>query len=452
MIVTFKAKISDNIGEIKQFVLPVLVEQTAISFMSVISSIMASNISVAAVSGVNLVDTLNVLIQQIFISLEIGATVVVAQYCGKGEPRKASEASIQAMSTSVVLALVTCTIMLIFPHQVLGIIFAGADPAVYSCGFTYFHYAIFSFPFLAIYTITTASIRGSGNPRLSLVAVVITNVLFAVFGFLFVYGFHMGVEGVGLALIFSRLVGAATGILLLKKGNSVLVIESWIPKKIQWNIQKAIMFIGIPACIENMIFMVGRLTTQTFVVHMGTESMAANAVSNSIAGFFNIPGNTASATAIPLVGKYLGMRNKQKAKDISKVILILAIAVNCILAVIMTVLAHPIAEIFVNDPGIQNQIAFITSTNYVASAVLWILSFVTPSVLRASGDVKYTTTVAILSMFVFRLTSGYLLGVILHLGVVGIWCGMYIDWAVRALLFTVRYAKGKWAERVLIKD
>ena len=96
----------ENLPEIGSFALPIFIEQAAIAFMSVISSIMVSNIGISAVSGVNLVETLNVLIQQIFMSLEIGATVVVAQFCGKNDLNSASEASVQAMFTSVSLALV----------------------------------------------------------------------------------------------------------------------------------------------------------------------------------------------------------------------------------------------------------------------------------------------------------------------------------------------------------
>ena len=51
-----------NLPEIGSFALPIFIEQAAIAFMSVISSIMVSNIGIAAVPGVNLVETLNVLI------------------------------------------------------------------------------------------------------------------------------------------------------------------------------------------------------------------------------------------------------------------------------------------------------------------------------------------------------------------------------------------------------
>ncbi len=440
----------ENIAEIGSFALPVFIEQAAIASMSVISAILVSRIGAEAISGVSLVESLNFLIQQIFLSLEIGATVVVAQYCGRNDCKSASEASIQAMLTSVSLAVFIGVIMLIFPNQVLHIILGDAQQEVFAAGKTYFTFAVLSFPFLSIYAITTASIRGSGNPKLSLIGVLITNISFVLLGLLFINVFKMGVAGAGLALICSRFLGAATGLYLLKRGNDMLKIEGWIPKKIQWHIQKAILLIGIPSCIESMIFLAGRLTTQTYTVSMGTQAMAANALSNSIAMFYNIPGSTAASVSVPIVGKYIGMKNIVNAKESSKIILILSVLIMSFVSIVFAIFAWPIASLFTSNQEIIKEMVFISRTNFLVSPVVWTLSFVIPSILRASGDMKYTTSVSIISMVLFRMTIGYLLGIVLGFGVIGIWIGMYVDWTVRAILFSIRYMKGKWANRELL--
>lgn len=441
-----RLNIKDNISEIGSFALPIFVEQAAIAFMTVISAILVSRISTYAISGVSLVESLNILIQQIFMSLEIGATVVVAQYCGRGDSKSASETTIQAMLTSVSIAIFISILMLIFPDQVLGIILGKAQQEVYEAGRIYFIFAVFSFPFLSIYAITTASIRGSGNPKLSLIGVIVTNVSFVLLGLIFINVFNMGVAGAGLALLISRVLGAGVGIFLLKKGNNMLVIENWIPKKIQWHIQKSILIIGIPACIESMIFLAGRLTTQTYTVALGTQAMAINALSNSVAMFYNIPGSTAASISVPIVGKYIGMRNRKSAIESSRIVILLSIFVMGCLSIILAIFARPFAYLFTSDPKIIDGIVFISRTNFVVSPIVWTLSFVIPSILRASGDMKYTTTVSIVSMVMFRMTIGYLLAIVLNFGVIGIWIGMYVDWSVRAIMFTIRYLKGKWVE------
>lgn len=445
-------KFKENIGEIGLFALPVFIEQVSISCMSIIFTIMVSHVSTAAVSGFSLVESLNILIQQVFMSLEIGATVVIAQYCGRNDHKSASEACIQAMLTSVTIAAILCVILLIFPNQILGLIFGNADAEVFRAGRTYFTYAVLSFPFLSVYAITTASIRGSGNPKLSLVNVVITNVAFAGFGLIFINVFKMGIAGAGMSILISRFIGAVTGLILLKKGNSVLTIERWIPKKIQWHIQKSILLIGIPSCIENVIFLSGKLTTQTFIVKLGTKALATNAMVSSLAGFYNIPGSTAAAITIPIVGKYIGMKNKQNAKDSSRIILLLSILSLAALSILLSIFTKPIAGLFTADSFIIKEMVFISRTNFAVSPLIWTISFVLPAVLRASGDMNYTAVVSIASMFLFRMTIGYIFAITLGFGVIGIWIGMYIDWLVRGILFGIRYLKGHWTDRIILQE
>ena len=444
--------INENIGEIGSFALPIFIEHLTIASMSIISAMLVSRISPAAIAGVSLVEALNQLIQQVFLSLEIGATVVVAQYCGRKDAKSAGEAVVQAMLTSVAIAMLLSIVMLIFPDFVLHIIFGHAEAAVYASGRTYFTFAVLSFPFLSIYAISIGSIRGSGNPRRSLIGVIVTNVSFILMGLLFVKGFGMGVAGAGLALVLSRLFGATTGIILLKTGNTAMVIQHWIPKKIQWHIQRSILLIGIPACIENLIFLAGRLTTQTYVVPLGTNAMAVNALLNSLVNFYTIPGSTACTMSIPIVGKYLGMKDRQNAIDTSRIILFLSMVVMSVVSVIFFIFIRPIAGLFTTDPAIIAEMAKVARIHFIIAPVFWSLGFVTAAILRSSGDVKYTTTISISSMILFRLTIGYVLGIVFKFGVLGIWVGMYSDWVVRSIFFVIRYMKGKWTERVLIRE
>ena len=42
------------------------------------------------------------------------------------------------------------------------------------------------------------------------------------------------------------------------------------------------------------------------------------------------------------------------------------------------------------------------------------------------------------------LGSGMLFGVVLNLGVIGVWMAMGMDWMARSVAFTLRYKSGKW--------
>ncbi|MBH9771121.1 MATE family efflux transporter, partial [Clostridioides difficile] len=51
---------------------------------------------------------------------------------------------------------------------------------------------------------------------------------------------------------------------------------------------------------------------------------------------------------------------------------------------------------------------------------------------------------AVIGMWIFRIFTGYVLGVVLEFGVLGIWIGMYTDWLVRGALYCLRLRGTKW--------
>jgi hypothetical protein len=52
--------------------------------------------------------------------------------------------------------------------------------------------------------------------------------------------------------------------------------------------------------------------------------------------------------------------------------------------------------------------------------------------------------VSMLGMWGCRVVAGYTLGIVLGMGVIGVWLGMVLDWAVRGVLFYCRMVSGRW--------
>jgi Na+-driven multidrug efflux pump len=50
-------------------------------------------------------------------------------------------------------------------------------------------------------------------------------------------------------------------------------------------------------------------------------------------------------------------------------------------------------------------------------------------------------------MWIFRVGSSYFFGIVLQMGVLGIWIGMFVDWGARSALFGWRFLSGKWLQR-----
>ena len=67
---------------------PVVVEQILNSLMGTADTMMVSNVGSAAISAVSLVDSINVLVIQVFAALAAGGTIICSQYMGTEKIKK----------------------------------------------------------------------------------------------------------------------------------------------------------------------------------------------------------------------------------------------------------------------------------------------------------------------------------------------------------------------------
>ena len=70
--------------------------------------------------------------------------------------------------------------------------------------------------------------------------------------------------------------------------------------------------------------------------------------------------------------------------------------------------------------------------------------------LRAAGDVKFTVVWSLVTTIGVRLLASVLLAIRFDLGVIGIALAMSLDWCVRAVVFYIRFKRGKWKNYQLI--
>ncbi|NRZ65294.1 Na+-driven multidrug efflux pump [Clostridium beijerinckii] len=208
-------------------------------------------------------------------------------------------------------------------------------------------------------------------------------------------------------------------------------------------IQKNIFNIGIPAGMEQVIFNAGKLIVQMFIVTMGTASIAANAISSSIAIMINVPGNSLCLAATTFVGQYVGRNDIKGAK--STLIYLTKFGTICLvsLGLIFIPISKWLASLYTNVPEVINISATLTRSNSIA-LIAWGISFILSSGLKGAGDTRYTMLTAFIGMWIFRIFAGYILGIVLGIGVLGIWIAMYIDWIVRGLMYCFRLRGNNW--------
>ena len=109
---------------LKKLILPLVIEQVLAITVGLADTMMVSSVGEAAVSGVSLVDMLNVLIINIFSALATGGAVVVAQLLGARKNDRACDASKQLYLVVTVIALIISTLVMLFRAPLLRLLFS----------------------------------------------------------------------------------------------------------------------------------------------------------------------------------------------------------------------------------------------------------------------------------------------------------------------------------------
>ena len=437
--------------QLTALLLPLIAEQALSVTIGLADTLMVSSVGEAAVSGVSLVDSFNTLMIQIMSALATGGAVVASQYIGHREEKNARASAAQILFILSVFSLSVATIVAVGRHAILRGIFGSIDADVMRYAETYFLLSALSYPFIGLYNAGAALFRAQGNSKISMLSSLVMNVVNIGGNAVLIFGFGMGVLGAALASLISRAIACCAVLYLLQKPQCMLRIPGLAALRPDSRLIRRILRVGIPAGIENGMFQIGKLSVSSLTSTLGTAAIAANAVANTTTTFLNIPANAVGMAALTVVGQCLGAGEKEQAVYYSRRLMLTAYCGAWVMNLSAFFFANRFAvSLFNLSPEAQAMALDIMVWFNIVSLFVWPSSFTLPNILRAAGDARFTMTVSIVSMWVFRVGFCYLAVLCFGGGLLSIWMGMYLDWVFRSLCFYLRFRRGSWLEQSVI--
>lgn len=424
--------------------IPLIIEQMLNSLMGMVDTLMVSRVGAEAISAVSLVDSINNLVLQVFAAMAAGAAIICSQYLGRKDEKGCNDAAKQIVLTVVVISSVIMIIGVGFRKPLLHLIFGSVEEAVMTNAQMYFLITALSYPFIALFQAGAAFYRACGNSKFTMKTALIANVANIVGNTLFIFVLQMGAAGAAVSTLISRALCAFVVFYALRKPGYAIQLKNYFSIRPDLNLIVKILAICVPSGIENGMFQFGKLAIQSTVSSLGTAAIAAQAMTII---FENVNGMAAVGIGIGLmtvVGQSIGAGRQEEAKYyIVKLAgyAEIAMIISCILVYIaarpVTVLAGMSEE---STALCMQMILAIT----IVKPLLWVPSFTPPNGLRAAGDVRFSMITATLTMWLCRVALSIFLMRVVKTGPIGVWYGMFADWGVRGVIFTIRFVRGKW--------
>jgi Na+-driven multidrug efflux pump len=231
--------------------------------------------------------------------------------------------------------------------------------------------------------------------------------------------------------------------LSLNRKNEVFIRFSEI---LSWNVEmiKKILSIAIPNGIENGIVQLGRVLLISIIALFGTDQIAANGITNSLVMIAISFATAMNLSIVTVVGQCVGAGDYGQATYYTKkLIKITYIGTLCIS--LAEILFLPwILKLYTLSPEVTELTYILVMIHNCFAIILWPISFTLSNGLRAAGDVRFTMIISIGSMFILRISLGYILAIVFQMGVIGVWVAMGADWLVRAIIYIARFKSGRW--------
>lgn len=432
--------------QLKQLIVPLIIEQLLSVLVGTMDVIMVSQVGEYATSGVSLVDSITNLLVQAFSAMATGGSVIAANYIGRRQPEKASEAAGQLIVSNAAVGVVLAGICLWGREFFLDTIYGSIAADVKDSAMIYFLITAFSYPFFAVYAGGAALCRAEGNSKITMKVAIITNLINVCGNALLVMGLRMGTAGVAIPTLLARAFGAFAMLVILKKQDHPIHFRAGERFRLNMPMIRQILKIGIPTGIDGSVFQVGKLLVASLIAGLGTPSIAANAVTNTLSSIVVIPGCAMGLSLITIVGQCIGAGEKEQAVRYTKKIMLWIHAASVLMSLIIGFGSGTILKLY-NLSGETYTIAHrLVITYAIVSPVFWPEAFAIHNSLRAGGDAAFIMVVTLVSMWLFRIGLSYVFVKGMNMGVDGIWYAMYADWVVRGAAFVLRFKSMKWTK------
>lgn len=431
-------------ADLKRLIVPLVIDQILVRTVGMADTMMISSVGEAAISGVSLVDMVNMLINAVFAAIATGGAVIASQYLGHRERDKACEASSQLMLVTALCALAITALTLLLRRPMLALLFGRIEADVMEAALIYLLVSALSFPFLAAFNSSSALFRAMNDSRTPTMVSLGMNVMNLAGNAVLIFGLHWGVAGAAISTLAARAMAAVVMFALSLDRRRLLHVRWAQMARPRGRLIGQILYIGIPSGIENGIFELGRIVVVSMIATFGTVQIAANAVANNLDGLGVLGGAAMNLAILTVVGRCVGAHDSEQARYYTRKLMKIEYAMMAAVNVCLLLALPLILNLYTLSPQSRELAYKLVFIHNGFAMLLWPVALSLPNALRAANDVKFTMVTSIASMAGFRILLSYIVGVRMGYGALGVWFAMLVDWTFRAVIYLWRFKQGKW--------
>ena len=419
---------------INKLAFPTIFSMLLMFLNNLIDSFWVAGINADALAALGFVSPLYLVIIGIGSGVGAGANSLISRCVGARQFEDANNAVMHSIILTLIVSIIVLIVGIFFLDDL--IVFLGANSVKSYC--LSYGQIIFLLNIVFLAPNVTASIfRAEGDVGRATNPLILTAVLNMILDPILIYGLNWGIFGAGLATVIASLVGFLWMLfwIFVKRDTFFKFDFKYYKRKLE--IYKEILVVSLPAGTEEIIFaLVAIILNYLIMMTAGVSEVASFTIAWRFISIAFLPCMAIGIATITVSGIAYGARNWENFNETIKYSTLLSLAITLAICAIFFIFAYPICEIFNFQAG---NLALVERS----AEILRILAFYN-CLISFGATAAYTYQgvgsgfkslgLTILRELILSMAFAYIMGIILDMGVFGVYLGAVIGMNMGSLI------------------
>lgn len=415
-----------------QYATPAIIAMVASSLYNMVDSIfIGQGVGPMAISGLAITFPFMNLSGAIGAGIGVGASTYLSVKLGQKDYKTAQKILGNAVVLKIITGIIFGALCLIFLDPILY--FFGATENTIPYAREYMIVILLGNVFTHLYFGMNALLRAASKPRHAMYATIFTVVLNTALDPLFIYTFHMGIQGAAIATILSQTTALCWQIWLFSNPKELLHFRRGI-YRLNGNIIRNILAIGIsPFSMNACACIIVIFINTALVKHGGDLAVGAYGIANRIAFIFFMIVMGINQGMQPIAGYNYGALQYERMMKVLKYSMIAGTIIMTVGWIVGELAPYPCARMFTSDQQLIDISIRGIRLNMIAFPLIGSQAVIT-NFFQSIGKAKISIFLSLSRQMIFLLPLLIILPPIM--GTDGVWIALPVS---DAIAFTVTW-------------
>ncbi|MCI6005183.1 MAG: MATE family efflux transporter [Blautia sp.] len=439
----------DFYRRIFKLVLPIVVQNLLSAAVSSADVVMLNYVGQSSISAVSLASQYASVLFMVLYGLGTGATMLCAQYYGKGDMRAIQAVEGIVMRFNLGISLIFGIMALTIPEQMMHIF--TNDSELISIGASYLRCVSVCYVCWGIIESYLSVLRSIGRVTISTVMNVLAFSLNIVLNAVFIFGLFgapkMGAMGVAIATSVSRFVEllACMVVSALSKDIKLDFRYMFIRNK---QLFSDFVRLALPAVGNDVSWSVAFSMYSVILGHLGSDAVAANSFVVVVRNFGTILCfGVASAGGI-LLGNVLGENKLEEARKEAREVVRLTVFTGAVGGLIVLAIMPFVLKYADLSEQALHYLKYMLLINVYYIMGTAVNTTMIAGIFRAGGDSRFGLICDTIDMWCYAVPLGFLAAFVFKLPVMVVYFLLCTDEFVKWPWVIKRYRNGKWIRNI----